>query len=498
MNKKMKRIVILLGVLVVACIAAFAASQYQVQQEKIASTEDVILAIETGDATAISWEFEDEDADTDSGEASEGTFSFTLEDGVWIYADDESFPTDTEVIESLLEIFTEFGASFIIEEVEDYSQYGLSDPCAAITITTADAEYVIELGDFSTMDSQRYVSIGDGNAYLVSVDPMDYYALALSDLIDNDELPSFDAVSQIEIDADETYSIYYEEESAYAYSEDDIYYTDTDDGTTALDADAVTSYLSTISSLDLTDYLTYSVTDDELTEYGFDDPELTVTVDYTDVLTDDDGNETEESGTFVITVARDADQIAAAAAAEEEDADSDTDTDTTDEDEEEIAAYVRIGESSMIYGITSDEYTSLMEADYEDLCHLELVPFAESEITSAEVTLDGETYVFTAEYDEDEETVTWYYEDEEIGSTDFADSLLALSLTDLDEDAAGEEEEISVTVYVSNENYSSVSLTLYRYDGTYCAAETDGTAAGLVLRSDVVDLIEAVNSIILD
>ena len=497
MNKKMKRIVILLGVLVVACIAAFAASQYQVQQEKIATTEDVILAIETGDATAISWEFEDEDADTDSGEAAEGSFSFTLEDGAWIYADDESFPTDAEVIESLLEIFTEFGASFIIEEVEDYSQYGLSDPCATITITTADAEYVIELGDFSTMDSQRYVSIGDGNAYLVSVDPMDYYALDISDLINNDETPSFDAVSAVEIDGDETLTIYYEEESAYAYSEEDVYYTDTDGGTKALDADLVTSYLSTVSALDLTDYVTYSVTDDELTEYGFDDPELTVTVDYTDTVTDDDGNETEESGTFVITVARDADQIAAAAAAEEEE-DSDTDTDTTDEDEEDIAAYVRIGESSIIYGITSDTYTSLMEVRYENLCHLELVPFAESEITSAEVTLDGETVTFTAAYDEDEETVTWYYGEEEISSTDFSDSLLALSLTDLDEDVSGDEEEISVTVYVSNGNYSSVSFTLYRYDGTCCAAEVDGDAAGLVLRSDAVDLIEAVNSIILD
>lgn len=40
-------------------------------------------------------------------------------------------------------------------------------------------------------------------------------------------------------------------------------------------------------------------------------------------------------------------------------------------------------------------------------------------------------------------------------------------------------------------------MDLYRYDGTYCLAVVDGTPVSLVERSYVVDLIEAVNAIVL-
>ena len=490
MNRKVRQLLLLMGLLLVVSIATLITSFYEEKQEQISTTEDVILAVETADATAISWEFEDEDAEDE--EAASGSFTFTLTDGAWVYEDDESFPTDTEAIESLLEVFSEFTAAFIIEDVDDYSQYGLSDPCAEITITTDDGDYVIELGDFSTMDAQRYVSVGDGNVYLVSVDPMDYYALALSDLIDNDEAPSFDAVTTVDIDGDETYTITYEEESTYAYSEEDVYFTDATGGTTPLDADAVDDYLSTISSLDLTDYLTYSLTDDDLADYGLDAPELVVTVAYTDIVTDEDGEETEESGTFVITVARDADQIEAALEAEEEE---DTDTD----EEEGYAAYVRIGDSAIVYGIDSSTYTSLMAVGYTDLCHLELVPFDESEIVLVDIALDGETYTFTTAADEeDEETIVWYYEEEEIDGSDFESELTGLSLTERDDAVEEGTEEISVTVTLSNANYSSVSFTLYRYDGESCTVYVDGEALGLVSRSDAMDLVEAVNSIVLN
>lgn len=52
-------------------------------------------------------------------------------------------------------------------------------------------------------------------------------------------------------------------------------------------------------------------------------------------------------------------------------------------------------------------------------------------------------------------------------------------------------------MYLENENYPQVKVELYRCDGTNCLAVVDGETLGLVSRSSVVDLIEAVNSIIL-
>ena len=110
--------------------------------------------------TALSWETGTEN------------LSFHKEE-MWTYDEDAAFPVDEEKIGELLEIFEEFGVSFVIEDVEDYGQYGLDDPEGTIRLEAGEESYEILLGDFSAMDSERYVSIGDGNAYLVKEDPMD-------------------------------------------------------------------------------------------------------------------------------------------------------------------------------------------------------------------------------------------------------------------------------------------------------------------------------------
>ena len=58
-------------------------------------------------------------------------------------------------------------------------------------IETDDETYEISLGDYSTMDSQRYVSIGDGNVYLVKNDPDGQFDVTIDALLKNDEIPNF-------------------------------------------------------------------------------------------------------------------------------------------------------------------------------------------------------------------------------------------------------------------------------------------------------------------
>ena len=58
-------------------------------------------------------------------------------------------------------------------------------------------------------------------------------------------------------------------------------------------------------------------------------------------------------------------------------------------------------------------------------------------------------------------------------------------------------EEISLTVYLDNETYPTMEITLYRYDGSDCLAAVDGQPFAKISRSDVVELVEAVNAIVL-
>lgn len=157
-----KRIVILLAVLAVCCVAAFAALQVQERQERIETSGEVVLEIDSDAVQTLSWTYEGE------------TLSFHR-DGDWLYDGDETFPVDGEKVGELLETFQSFAAAFVIEEVEDPSQYGLDDPVCTITLGTGENNYEILLGDFSAMDSQRYVSIGDGKVYLAASDPLDQF-----------------------------------------------------------------------------------------------------------------------------------------------------------------------------------------------------------------------------------------------------------------------------------------------------------------------------------
>ncbi|MEI3581020.1 MAG: hypothetical protein V8Q30_14120 [Acutalibacteraceae bacterium] len=50
-------------------------------------------------------------------------------------------------------------------------------PSAPFDITAGETDYEIQLGNYSTMDAQRYVSTGDGNVYLASSDPAELLQL---------------------------------------------------------------------------------------------------------------------------------------------------------------------------------------------------------------------------------------------------------------------------------------------------------------------------------
>ena len=137
--KRYKRIVVLLAVLLAACIATFAVSRYEEYREEIQNSDAVILEIDPDTVTALSWSYD------------ETSLSFH-KDETWQYDGDAAFPVDADKIADLLDRFSQFGVSFIIENVEDYAQYGLDEPTCTIDLTAGDTGYTIKLGDFSQMD----------------------------------------------------------------------------------------------------------------------------------------------------------------------------------------------------------------------------------------------------------------------------------------------------------------------------------------------------------
>ena len=468
--RKATKLYALLGVLLVVCIAAFAVSRYEEKKEQIKNSGEVILEIPTDSVTALSWT-------NDSG-----TFSFT-KDETWVYDDDNAFPVDEEKINDLLEQFTSFAAAFAIDDVEDYTQYGLDEPICTIRITAGEESYTVELGDFSKMDEQRYISIGDGKAYLVSHDPLDEFDAVLRDMILDDTIPEFDTAEQIEFSGNENYTII-RDENGKSICADDIYFTDGQ----PLDTDNVDSVLSAIRSLSLTNYVSYNVTDEELTTFGLDDPELTIKMEYS--TRDDDGN-VEDSGTLLLRISLNPEEVAAYEEAVEKDEDNLPD----------VTCYVRVGQSQIVYEISQSVYDQLTAVSYDTLRHQKLFTADFDTVTSIDVALSGENYTFTynppEDKDDEDAEGTWTYNGEEFDVYDLKTALRAISASSFTDETPTGQEEISLTVHLDNENFPTFTLTLYRLDGTNCIATVDGKAVALVSRSQTVDLIEAVNELTL-
>lgn len=465
--KRTKRLYLLLGVLVVLSVAAFAVKHVQQEQARISISGEVVLDIDSADVTALAWTYDNE------------SLAFHKDGDVWTYDDDAAFPVDAEKIQALLSYFSEMGAAFIIEDADDLGQYGLDDPACTITITTDDGETTINLGAYSTMDQQRYLSTGDGNVYLVTSDPLSAYEIVLADMIDNDDLPAFDQVDRISISGPEDYEVVYQADSTDTICADDVYFKQDGAETAPLDTEKVEQYLAAISGLSQDTYVTYNATDDDLAAYGLDAPELTLHVDDTD-----DEN---ESATFTLTMSRAPETKAAAA---EDDAEDTAGEGVTDSDK--VKAYVRIGDSSIIYEISETSYDALMACTYNDLRHSDVFTGDVGAITRFDIGLDDAQYSFTADEDDG-----FSYNGEAIDLESLTSALTALTIDSFtDETADGLAEELRLTLgldgAIPEQNY-----TFYRYDGDHCLLAVDGDSVGLVPRSQVVDLIEAINAVVL-
>ena len=341
------------------------------------------------------------------------------------------------------------------------------------------------MGDFSNMDEERYVSIGDGNVYLAKVDPLDQFDATLKDMIKHDEDLAYDQVTQIKFEGAENYTIFYEEESAATYCADDVYFTEKDGEILPLDTDRVDNWLESLTTLNPTDYVTYHVTEEELESYNLVEPELTVTVDYTN---EDEGGK-ESSDTFVLSISRNPEELAAAEEAK-----------ANGEEAEDVTAYVRIGESQIVYKVSEYNSNRLRAVSYNELRHREVLPADFEDIYQIDVTLEGSDYTIAVDGEKDDERI-WKYQEDEVAIDALQDALETLdaeySSDFLSDDPTGKEE-IRLTVHLDNENHPKVDIELYRHDGEDCLAVVDGETFALVPRSDVVDLIEAVNAIVLN
>ncbi len=444
--KRQKKLMILSAVLVLCIAAAFFLSRIDFE-EKMKGEETAIIDVDSSEITYLSWNYEEE-------------VSFRYEDDKWQYTQDENMSVDQDLLSDIAEDLSEIISDKKVEDVKNLSLYGLSDPAYTLTVE-ADQTYEISIGDESFTDGEVYISNGDGYVYLTDSGLIDKISYSLLDLVQKEEIPEMETVSSVSVEKDSPVNIVYKEESGYCYSDAYTYYLKDGEEYQNLDNDNTASVIEILTGFSWSGCADYYAEDSELGDYGLDDPDAAVSIKYKD----DEG----EQQTFEYELGVSGENY-----------------------------YAKLKDSRIVYSIGQEVYEAAKNASYEELKPDEVILLNWDTVESIDIELDGSLYTVELE-SKDEDEYTYTFNGEEIAFGDALEELSALTLSEDEKaEADNNKSELSLTFHRNTEEYSSVELDFYQYNGSYCIPVLNGETLNCVDRDAVVSFKEAVNSAILD
>ena len=476
MTRGKKLFVLLLALVILTGVTLLVAHLVPDEDESTAEdTSYIIFSLDPDQVTQLSWTHED------------STVTLTKdENSNWSYPDDEAFPLDASYPDAMVQALKEVSATKTIESPENLADYGLEEAACAISVTAGDSTYELRIGDETGLGGQRYLSLGDGNVYLVDADLLEDFSLGLYDIVSMESIPSMTDLTSVSIATTSgTLTLDYLEDSGLAYSDQYTWFWNQDGEETPLDTDLAEDLVSTVTGLTWNACVDYQADEDSLGTYGLDIPAATITVEYTE-STQAATNETDENGDPIYEIQ----ETPATFVLELGDYDGDT-------------CYARISGSSMVYRVDGTVADTLLAAQGEDLLPQDVVLMDWSDVTSVEINLDGTTYslekTVQEETDEDgntTETYVYQLDGQTVDITDALDSIQDLEVTGSDTDATPGTEELSFTFYQDKENFPTVTLVFSQYDSSSCLVTLNRESRLLVSRTDLLDLVDTLQDLL--
>lgn len=468
--KRGRKLLFLLLALILILGATYAALRMDSgteEEEKAVYT--TIFTVDTDEVTQIGWDYRE-------------PLSFTREGDSWVYDEDASFPLDETYVDTMLANIKQIQSSKTIENVENWDQYTLEVPICEITIAAGDTTHTIKIGEESSLGGERYLSIGDGNAYLVDSSILDAFSYGLYDVLKLEAVPNMSDVYGMEYRSnDGGYEIKRMENSGLAYTDEYVWFLEGK----ALDTELTERLMRYMTDMTWQECVNYNASD--LSKYGLDTPAAAITMRYLETVktatdeTDDSGNTVYETQTKEAAYTL---EIGAKA---------------------NDGYYVRIQDSHMVYLIATNAAEALLYTTYEELLPDEVLLMDWDAVNAVEITLDGETYevqkdiqTVTDEEGNETQTVVYLLNGEEVDADDIWDALDDLESTGYATGLTPERrEEIRFVIRREHDTFPEVELVIYQYNSTSCMVTLNGEATVFVARDAVVSLVEEVNSLVL-
>lgn len=454
--KRRKKLIVLSSILVLAIVGIITEKAVAQHIDKINTIDESVFSISEDEVTQVSV--------TKEG----NTAVIEKVDGSWKNTADTDFPVDQDYVAKIFDAFESVNASFIIDDVEDYSQYGISNPEGKIIFTTGDGTKEITFGSFSTIDEKRYICVDGGSVYLIDTDLLEKLSGDIEDYLDRDKVAEYSQLTAMRVTGASKANVVYDPDGKYTYTDTYDFYNVSDNEHQPLADSKVLGYLSTLSYLDLSQYETYKATEDDMAKYGLDNPTLTVTL-TGEVAADEDSDEAVKSENQTLYFSH---------------------KDGKDK------AYLCFDGSNIVYTITAEKYEEVLKANYEDLRPDEVVSIDWTKVAQISAKIDGETNIIEVDHSGDGNK--YYIGEDKVDFISVTSKIDGLTLTEAGEDYNKGTEELAFAITLDNDDATVVSVVMYQYDGDSCVVAADGKIVGLCDRSSMSNLREEITSAILN
>lgn len=435
-------------------------------------------------------------------------YHFSKEDEAWKYDGDNTFPLDAEAFDAIVAKLENIAASRIIEETDDIAEFGLDSPSAVVKLEKTNGNTdTLTFGDTNSVTDSSYMTVNEDTDKIYMVDSTIVTSLqfSINDLAQIEEFPSITSTAIIGLTANkegQEMSIKKDDSSSTGWS-----YTGWDGGKKDADSSAVSEYMSRISGLSWSEYV--SSNQETLGEYGLDNP-TTITIDYqvTEETESDNAGDTEEN--------------------------TDTETKTVTVDKQEILLvgttantgdyYAKLQSQSGIYTVSGSTIDSILGTEASQFMNSYVSNYIFADLDTVAVEKDGKTYTFSKKTEEKEvkdssednseeedtddstsenittETVTTYYmNDKEIELTDFSgfySNVTSMECQEWLSEIPDTQSKAEMTIHFWKQDGLDVVTEYYSYDSNFYLVKDSKGNGSLVNKMKVKEMMDTFDSFV--
>ncbi len=409
------------------------------------------------------------------------------DDDTYYLEGDESFPLDQDKAQYVFDYIDGSATKTVTEAPENLADYGLADPQITATATDTDGgQYTIYIGDKTGSGIGYYAKVeGSDTIYVVPATLYTYYVYDQQDLILTEETPAIDStlISFLGITSPEygNLALMYTDNPSTAYAGlaiNNWLITEPFDFEAEGDTDNITEMLTNYESFTLKSAVDYK--EENLADYGLENPETYLYIQYKEAVTDDSDNTTYNDLSYTLYIGN------------------------TDEDGN---YYVKQGDSSIVYLMAASNVETLLDVDAKSLVSTYINLINIKTLNQMQVSYEGASHTYEMLY----ETVTNDDGEEEVNDTGFI--VDGVTLTDdsafrsmyqviigaqiagfLPEDAViGTDPILSITYDRTSDEYTNVTIEYLPYDESYDAVSINGVARYYIDARDVAEMIAAID-----